>query len=187
LDESVPPFDEYNPGDQFFDFGFNNLDLHLLPAGATNKNQAIAASTSSADNLEHIFASIPTPGNYEIRVELNDQTLFASADYALAWWAGAATSGTSMGDFNGDMIVDTQDFNVWRARFGAATSPGTDADGNGNGIIDAADYVIWRDNVSTGAGSEIPIPEPNTAVHFMLALVVIWMPRFICCRIHSAG
>jgi hypothetical protein len=88
LDELVAPFDNmYSPGDDFFDNGVYNLDLHLLPAGATNKNQAISSSTSTVQNLEHIFASIPTAGNYEIWVELNDQSLFAQTEYALAWWA----------------------------------------------------------------------------------------------------
>jgi hypothetical protein len=161
LDEPAPPFEEYNPDDAFFDFGFSNLDLHLLPAGATNKNQAIASSTSTAENLEHIFASITTPGNYEIWVELNDQTPFASAEYALAWWGGAAQSSASSGDFNGDHVVDAQDYAVWRGGFGLTVTAGTEADGNSNGVIDAADYVVWRNNLTVGRGSFAAVPEPS--------------------------
>jgi hypothetical protein len=49
---------------------------------------------------------------------------------------------------------------------------GMGADGNHNGIIDMGDYTIWRKhfgNVLPGAGSWANVPEPPSAIYFMLA------------------
>jgi hypothetical protein len=169
-----PPLDEFKPGDAFIDNGFFNLDLHLLPAGATNKNQAISSSTSTVHNLEHMLASIATTGNYEIWVELNDQSLFASHSYALAWWAAPPPDPTSRGDYDGNGTVGPEDYIVWRAGFGTANLI---ADGNGNGVVDAADYVVWRNNLgmmvgsSTSIGSAVPEPASILLGSIMLALM----------------
>lgn len=48
------------------------------------------------------------------------------------------------GDFNGDFIVDTADYTVWRNAFGGIHDPR--ADGNRDGMIDQADYAIWKQN-----------------------------------------
>lgn len=65
------PFLEYQRGDEFMDFGFANLDLFLVPAGG-GIAEAVASSTSTEWNLEHIFASVETPGNYELQVWIGE-------------------------------------------------------------------------------------------------------------------
>jgi hypothetical protein len=66
-------------------------------------------------------------------------------------------------DFNRDGLVDSSDYNVWKATDGASNY--LNADANGDGIIDASDYVLWR----KAADSQFPlglipvmIPEPRT-------------------------
>jgi hypothetical protein len=178
LDAVSPPLDEFKPGDGFIDNGFFNLDLHLLPAGSTNKNQAIWSSTSTAHNLEHMFASISTPGNYELWVELNDQSLFASHSYALAWWAAPPPDPTSRGDYDGNGTVGPEDYIVWRAGYGTANLM---ADGNGNGIVDAADYVVWRNNLGMMVGSAnsigTAVPEPSTLTLLGILLAACRLAR----------
>jgi hypothetical protein len=80
------------------------------------------------------------------------------------------------GDYNGDGLIDSQDYVVWRSDFGTLDGR---ADGNGDGIVDAADYVFWRSNLGTGLnGVNAPrlasraeaIPEPSPAVLMMIAL-----------------
>jgi hypothetical protein len=49
------------------------------------------------------------------------------------------------GDYNRNGIVETGDYQLWRAAFGNAGA-NLVADGNGDGFVDAADYVVWRKN-----------------------------------------
>ncbi len=84
------------------------------------------------------------------------------------------------GDFNGDGVVDSGDFAVWRNNLGAAF----DLNGNGDesgasaGVVDAADLALWRENF--GANSNTPpqlataptaIPEPTTVALALLAML----------------
>ena len=69
---------------------------------------------------------------------------------------GGGGDSVPAGDYNGNLVVDAPDYNVWRDNFGAEVDPGTVADGNENGVVDAADYNIWRD----GFGTVIPPSDP---------------------------
>jgi hypothetical protein len=141
-----------------------------MPAGATSVNQAITSSISDVDNLEHIFWSIPANGLYEIWVELNDQSMFADAFYALAWWAGPDLRATgTQGDYNGDGFIDEQDYAEWHENFGTGSSQ---ADGNGDGTVNAADYVVWRKFVdAAGSGGGASVPEPVCATLLLAAAI----------------
>lgn len=84
------------------------------------------------------------------------------------------------GDYNGDTIVDSADYNLWRSEFGSTTHLA--ADGNGNGVIDTADYVFWR-NIFQGLGSGLgggnsggAVPEPGTALLILLGLFAAAFP-----------
>lgn len=75
------------------------------------------------------------------------------------------------GDFNGDTLVDAQDYNKWRSEFGqTADPPGSGSDGNINGVVDGADYVVWRKNCSAPLESGVSIPEPQ-AFTLLLAFI----------------
>ena len=103
-------------------------------------------------------------------------------DYAIAWWYGVAPPLVVQGDYNGDTIVDAQDYYVWRSGFGSAVSSGTGADGNGNGMIDAADYVVWRNSLSAGTGSGslagASVPEPSSAALFLIVAGAVLRGRW---------
>jgi hypothetical protein len=119
-----------------------------VPAGG-GIGQAVAASTSTAQNVEHIFAKVETGGNYELQVwigELNE------VSYALAWWAGADNR-AAPGDFNGDGSVNAADYVVWRKNDGSQ-----------------AGYDEWRANFgsTSGSGNLGSVPEPSS---FMLLAV----------------
>jgi hypothetical protein len=82
------------------------------------------------------------------------------------------------GDYTGNGIVDTGDFNHWRQTFGSRTMLA--ADGNNNGEIDAGDYVIWRNAISApGSGASQGVPEPTSgqsaaAIGYVLVLCHRW-------------
>jgi hypothetical protein len=61
------PFLEYQRGDTFTSNFFDDLELHLVRAGDPIE-QAVASSTSFEWNLEHIFAPVPSAGNYSLVV-----------------------------------------------------------------------------------------------------------------------
>lgn len=81
------------------------------------------------------------------------------------------------GDYNNDKMVDSQDYNVWRALYGTVN---TAADGNGDGLVNAADYVIWRDAVaaSPAPGTALGAPEPCGLALLVALLSVIPINRF---------
>jgi hypothetical protein len=90
------------------------------------------------------------------------------------------------GDYNGDGIVDMNDYNVWKTAFGSSTIIyGSGADGNYDGVVNAADYSVWRDNLgaATGVGafSSASVPEPSTLVLCMLSAAALscrwWWPN----------
>jgi hypothetical protein len=70
---------------------------------------------------------------------------------------------------------------LWRDSFGQAVAPFSASDGNGNGVIDSADYTVWRDNfgmmLEEGAGSVGVVPEPNTACYAMAVLSSLALMR----------
>jgi cytochrome c peroxidase len=84
---------------------------------------------------------------------------------------------TLPGDYNGDGVVDSADYIVWRKNVGDTTS--LVADGNNDHHTDDADYAIWRQNLGktwqdlaygSGGGLANPsIPEPSAAALVALA------------------
>ena len=80
----------FDNGETFTTVGLTDLDLYLLPKGATDVTQAIWASNSSIYSVEHIFYKIEKTGDYEFWV----RQAFASPNaqpqfYGVAWWATA--------------------------------------------------------------------------------------------------
>jgi cytochrome c peroxidase len=84
---------------------------------------------------------------------------------------------TLPGDYNGDGVVNTSDYQVWRSNLGDASA--LVADGDGSGVVDAADFVTWRKNLgrtwqdlAPGSGSGVApgaVPEPTGLALALLA------------------
>ncbi len=164
------PSPEYEPGDNFIDFGFANFDLYLVPAGL-GREQAVASSTSTAQNVEHIFAQVPAAGDYELQVWIGELN---QVFYAIAWWAGADMRGSAaLGDFNGDGSVNAADYVVWRKTDGGSTG-----------------YNNWRTNFgeTVGSGGAATVPEP-TGIVFAIGLIFggVCCARFKHLRRAGAG
>ncbi|QDV73160.1 PQQ-dependent sugar dehydrogenase [Botrimarina mediterranea] len=74
---------------------------------------------------------------------------------------------TMPGDYNGDGVVNTADYDVWATAYGSSEM--LDADGNGDGVVDAADYTIWRDNASSSPSAAVPEPSSLMLVFSLAA------------------
>lgn len=70
------------------------------------------------------------------------------------------------GDYNGDHVVNSADYTVWRNQLGMA-GDGYAADGNRDGLVNQFDYDVWRTHFGETAGGSAaaapgqPVPEPS--------------------------
>jgi hypothetical protein len=82
----------YDIGESFTPLGLTNLDLFLLPRGATDVGQALWSSESTLYNVEHLFFRIPFSGEYEIWVRQAGSSPFPGGGqaYAVAWQGASA-------------------------------------------------------------------------------------------------
>ena len=81
---------------------------------------------------------------------------------------------TLPGDYNGNGVVDTADYVVWRSTFGQSVVAGSGADGDNSGDIGPSDYDIWRVHFgmtapAMGAAFTV-VPEPTAAYLAMIGL-----------------
>jgi hypothetical protein len=79
----------YANGDTFTDLGFGHLFLYLLPEDSDGIGDAVWASTSVVDSVQHLFFRIQKTGFYEFEVfdsglNSTDSAYFAE-DYGIAW------------------------------------------------------------------------------------------------------
>ncbi|QDT68443.1 hypothetical protein MalM25_13650 [Planctomycetes bacterium MalM25] len=83
---------------------------------------------------------------------------------------------TLTADYDNDLDVDLDDYNVFASTYGSAVD--LRADGNDDGVIDAADFTVWRDSselVLTPAEAvlALAVPEPTALAAFSLAGVLL--------------
>ncbi len=81
-----------------------------------------------------------------------------------------------VGDFNGDGVVDSADYTVWRDTLGQ-TGSGLAADADGNGVVDNSDYTLWStsygatNGLSSSASSSQAVPEPVNVFAMLIGLL----------------
>jgi T5SS/PEP-CTERM-associated repeat protein len=79
-------------------------------------------------------------------------------------------------DWTGAPSVGPEDLAVWQMNFGTMVPPGTLGDANGDGLVDGADFAIWQQQLGTtpavaASGSAAgAVPEPSTIVMLVAAL-----------------
>jgi len=134
----------------------------------------IFAQNYANDEWHHISFqySVPAGGNYaDIRLSAN---IFPPATLSTGQvLLDKVGIHRLTADFDGDIVVDGQDFEIWETNFGlvnGATKELGDADGDG--IVDGFDFLAWQREFGIGVGA-IPhntvaaisqIPEPSSFI-----------------------
>jgi beta-glucanase (GH16 family) len=120
----------------------------------------------------------------------NGSTVFPQqmiVDYVRYWQLQTGLQG----DYNGDGIVDAEDYTVWRDSLGQS-GIGLPADGSGNGTVDESDFQIWKENFGNtqvgAATSTEAVPEPATVVPMsVVGLMLMYLHRLGSVPISSRG
>ncbi|HVT29377.1 MAG TPA: endo-1,4-beta-xylanase [Lacipirellulaceae bacterium] len=104
-------------------------------------------------------------GDYDLTI--NGQTYHVTLSKGTSQYSLVVAAG----DYNGDHVVDSADYLVWRRSVGSTTD--LRADGNGDGVVDDKDYGVWRSAFGTvysgGSGASLSsAPEPG-AVFLIVA------------------
>jgi T5SS/PEP-CTERM-associated repeat protein len=102
--------------------------------------------------------------------------------------SNVSLSVVATGDYNGNGVVDSADYVVWRNSQNQQGA-GLAADSNGDGIVNGTDYNFWRSRfgnvVGSGlsAGSAVPEPAAMTSLVFIGAMTsfVRWRAKSSTC------
>ncbi len=171
----------YKSGDTFInqplEDTLSDLNIYLMEVNETDLSQAVARSTTTEDNVEHIFSNNIVSGEYKIVVEHKSSFtgLDQQQDFALAWWFGDLPEPLA-GDYDSDGDVDADDYGEWKMDFGTSVAAGSGADGNGDGTVNLADYTVWRDNLGATTAAtfeQTATPEPSAVILCCIAALVI--------------
>ena len=94
-----------------------------------------------------------SPGTYRLKIVIQDVGLNQSGNDHLVDSAlfveedSLKLYALHPGDYNGDGLVDTSDYQVWNSHWGMTPATYYDGYGNGDCIVNAADYTVWRDHL----------------------------------------
>ncbi|MCY2924576.1 MAG: dockerin type I domain-containing protein [Planctomycetota bacterium] len=165
-----------------------NFDLKLYSASDYSLGSLVDYSTSTVDNVEHIYGSL-LPGRYALQVSNNSTGDDVSTDYALAW----RNRPTLPGDVNLDGQVGLLDYNVIKMNFGATNATWDMGDLNADGQVGLLDFNIVKANfgqalsdlgpflaLSPAGGSTPPVntvPEPVSLALLLAAWPLLRTPR----------
>lgn len=148
------------------------------PGFHTFKVRKAAGKTNFAISVDGgAYVSIPgsTSPDYTNYLEFGDSSSGSAPSNGIGVWDYISITSPSPsipGDYNSDTVVDSLDYDTWKATFGSATDLA--ADGNENFEIDAADYVVWRNFVAPAAvgAAAIAVPEPSGIVLLIVAAAI---------------
>ena len=97
---------------------------------------------------------------------------------------------TLEGDYNGDGVVDLDDYNEWSAAYGTTSGDVSGPlfiDGNGDGVVNALDFTLWRNNLGARwDDSPAAVPEPSGAVLVCMLAIALGSRRGLRSRCRSS-
>jgi hypothetical protein len=132
--------------------GANGINRNYLATGSPPWSWHLTEFIGFADFTVEILDGWPT------YVEQDVDGWIANTDATIGFWQYSVVAELLPGDYDADLDVDADDYQVWRAGFGGTID--LSADGSGNGVVDVSDYVVWRKNL----GSSTTLPQVSAAL-----------------------
>lgn len=136
---------------------------------------SLAAGSSQAFTTSFIATSVGTfTANFTLN--LSDENLSGATNKSLALTLTGKTR--LAGDYNDDLVVDANDYVVWRETTGQSGPAFGGADGDGSGLVTDDDYSVWRAHfgqtaTAAGASFAAAIPEPASACIALIACATL--------------
>ena len=138
--------------------------------------QTVDQSLSTVDNVEHIYLTNLTAGDYTLTISTD-----TSRDFGLAWRM-STLSEIASADFDDDGDVDGRDFLTWQRSYGKLiNSLHAEGDADGDGDVDTADLAVYQAQFTAGAIDPpmilASVPEPGSMVLLASGLLAFLLKR----------
>jgi hypothetical protein len=146
--------------------GANGINRNYLAAGSPPWSWHLTGFEGFADFTIEILDGWPT------YVEGDVDGWIANTNGTIGFWQYTVIAELPQGDYDADLDVDANDYQVWRAGFGGTVD--LSADGNGNGVVDLSDFLVWRNNL----GSSVTLPQGRNATVSVPELSTITLAMF---------
>lgn len=148
--------------------------------------EVVGFYSTQIQNNPNLDAKLKTPQQNPIHFNFTQQQITQLTDFLntltdtifLSSSLFADPFVTLPGDYTGDGVVNTADYDLWRSSYGDTTL--LVADGNGDNVVDGGDYLLWRKNLgktwqSLATGSDLEpgagtVPEPASIGLVALAI-----------------
>ena len=153
-----------------------SFGLPGVPSGDFNGDGDYAC-----DDVDSLVMAIAAGGN-DPNFDLTGDGLVNFGDLE-AWLAEAGAAELPSGnpylpaDANLDGTVDAVDFTVWNDNKFMPSDGFCSGDFNADGVTDAIDFTIWNDNKFTTADGVQAVPEPASAVMWIVAMIGLAVAR----------
>jgi Spherulation-specific family 4/Dockerin type I domain len=155
-----------------WNFNYNQWDfVHLVHTEPSSANMLTDLQLAVQRNAGGIYVT--------------DDVLANPWDRVPNYWTALVDAvATINADYNGNGVVDSADYTLWRDSLGA-TGLGLSTDGNGDGTVNQSDYTFWKSHfgqtASSAAAGQISeassVPEPASAKWLFVA-----PSAFLCLR-----
>jgi hypothetical protein len=152
--------------------GANGINRNVLAPGSPAWSWHVTEFEGFADNTIEILDGWPT------FIEQDVDGWIQNTNGYIGFWQYTVVAELTPGDYDADLDVDQDDFQIWRAGFGSTSD--LSADGSGNGLVDLADYVLWRkyrgaSDTLRQQPTTIPasVPEPASLHSVLVAATVM--------------
>lgn len=141
--------------------------LKLTELGAPVFSQGDVLDLFDFASVSGTFDSLDLP-TLAAGLSWDDSNLYVTGELAVVSLANA-------GDFNGDGVVDSIDYAVWRENLGNSADTINNA-GSGGALVVEADFQVWLDNYGADyspASGPTPAPEPGAALLLLFAATTV--------------